>query len=270
MAQFYAEDRQRQRRRLTDQAIRSALENRWEDAVASNRQLLELDPNSVEALNRLGKAYSELGHYAEARAAYARALELDRTNTIAQKNLTRLEKVLEDVAPAESREQIDPRLFIEETGKTGHAHLIELGEPRVLAKMGAGDRVELRVAGRQLHAYNAQGEYLGEVHPRVGLRLIDMMTAGNRYIAALTHVSDQSARLFIREEFQHRSQVGRLSFPPKRELAVRPYIKGRVLDYGVEEEEDLEEAEYGTEAEGEADEAAERAESEDEEESPEL
>lgn len=269
MAQFPLEDRQRQRRRLSDQAIRLALENRWQEAVATNRQLLELEPNSVEALNRLGKAYSELGHYAEARAAYARALELDRTNTIARKNLARLEKVLEDVAPAESREQIDPRLFIEETGKTGHADLIELGESRVLAKMSAGDRVELRVEGRRLKAYNAQGEYLGQVDPRVGLRLIDLIAGGNRYIAALTHVSAQSARLFIREEYQHPSQVGRLSFPPKREVAVRPYIKGRVLEYEFEEEEELEELEYGAEAEGEVEEATELAEPE-EEESPEL
>lgn len=268
MEQVKTEELHRLRRRLSDQAIRLALENRWEEAVATNRQLLEIDPNNVEALNRLGKAYSELGHYAEARNAYARALELDRTNAIAQKNLARLEKVLEDVAPPESREQLDPRLFIEETGKTGQADLIELGDPRVLVKMNAGDRVALRAEGRHLRVYNTQGDYLGEVDPRVALRLLDLIAGGNRYIAALTHVSDHSARVFLREEYQHPSQAGRLSFPPKHEPAVRPYIKGRVAEYAPEEEEELEELEYGVE--GEAEEVGELAEEEEEEESTEL
>lgn len=268
MEQAKAEERQRSRKRLTDQAIRLALETRWEEAVATNRQLLEIDPSSVEALNRLGKAYSELGHYAEARSAYARTLEIDRTNTIAQKNLSRLEKVMEDVAPPESREQIDPRLFIEETGKTGHANLIEPGDARVLVKMSAGDRVVLRVEGRHLKAFNAQDEYLGEIDPRVGLRLIDLIGGGNQYIAAITQVGDQSARLFIREVFQHPSQVGRLSFPPRRESAVRPYIKGRVLDYDVEEDEDSDEVDYGGDTE--TDDSADARDSDDDEESSDL
>lgn len=270
MAGLQPDERQRLRQRLADLAIRLALENRWEEAVAANRQLLELEPNTVEALNRLGKAYTELGHYAEARTAYARSLELDRTNTIAQKNVARLEKVLEDVAPPETRERVDPRLFIEEPGKTGHAALIEIGEASVLAKMSAGDQVTLRAEGRQLKTYNAQGEYLGEVDPRVGLRLLDLMESGNRYIAALTQFNERGAQVFIREEYQDPRLAGRLSFPPKGESTVRPYVKGRVIDYELEDDEDLEEGEYPPETEGEPEEGPDAGDAEEEEDAREL
>ena len=49
-------------------------------------------PNEVDAYNRLGKALTELGRYAEARDAYAHAVKLDPLNGIAAKNLQRLGK----------------------------------------------------------------------------------------------------------------------------------------------------------------------------------
>src|SRR5579859_5475385 len=89
-APFQPEERARIQRQLTDQAIKLALESRWEEAVAVNRQLLGAFPRDLSTLNRLGKALSEIGQYSEARQMYTEALEIDSTNSIARKNLERL------------------------------------------------------------------------------------------------------------------------------------------------------------------------------------
>src|SRR3979411_2704437 len=93
MAAFPTEDRLRQKRTKSEQAITLAMKNRWDQAAQVNREILEMFPNEVDAYNRLGKALTELGRYGEARDAYAQAVRLDPLNGIASKNLQRLCKL---------------------------------------------------------------------------------------------------------------------------------------------------------------------------------
>src|SRR5919202_3796077 len=99
MSVFQSEDRLRLKRMRTEKAIQLAMQNRWEEAATLNREMLELFPNDVETYNRLGKAPSELGRCAEALDAYQQAHRLDPTSTIAQRNIQRLEKLVEEHAP---------------------------------------------------------------------------------------------------------------------------------------------------------------------------
>jgi tetratricopeptide (TPR) repeat protein len=245
---YQADERARIRRQRADLAIRLALQSRWEEAVAVNRDILSLYPSDVDAWNRLGKALAELGRYQESREAYAKTLDLDSTNTIARKNLARL-AVLGEVAPARAKpkQQLDPQIFIEETGKTGMTTLHRVNQ-EVLARMTAGDRVELRPEGNVLLVENTRGEYLGEVEPKLGLRLLKLMQGGNQYAAALTSLSNATGRVIIKEVYQHPSQAGRPSFPATGPEVVRPYIRESILKYGAEEEEETaEEAEGASE-----------------------
>src|SRR5260370_34268168 len=118
MAAFPTEDRLRQKRSKSEQAISLAMKNRWDEAAHVNRDILDLFPNEVDAYNRLGKALTELGRYAEARDAYSQAVKLDPLNGIASKNLQRLGKVPPDGVAGPSPLPVDPRLFFEESGKT--------------------------------------------------------------------------------------------------------------------------------------------------------
>jgi hypothetical protein len=245
---YQTEERARIRRQKADLAIRLALQSRWEEAVTVNRDIVSLYPSDVDAWNRLGKALAELGHYQESREAYTKTLELDSTNTIARKNVARL-AVLGEVAPAraEPKQQLDPQIFIEETGKTGITTLHRANQD-VLVRMTAGDRVELRAEGNVLLVENTRGEYLGEVEPRLGLRLLKLMQGGNQYAAALTSLANATGRVIIKEVFQHPSQAGRPSFPAIGTEVVRPYIRESILKHeGEEEEEPVEEAEGGGE-----------------------
>jgi len=80
-----AEEKARLKKQWTDLAIKQAGNSQWDEAVLTNKSILQLFPGEIEAYNRLGKAYSELGRYAEAREAYSQTLIYNPKNTIAKK-----------------------------------------------------------------------------------------------------------------------------------------------------------------------------------------
>ena len=241
---FAADDRTRLRRQRAEQAIQLAMQGQWEEAANVNRFIIDVFPNDVDAYNRLGKALTELGRYGEAREAYGKALGLDPHNSIAQKNLARLSSLGEVAAPrAEARTKLSPQLFISETGKTGVTALTRPAV-EVAARLTAGDEVFLRRQNSALMVENAQGEYLGEVEPKLSLRLIKLIEGGNRYAAAIATLARDNVRIIIKETYQHPSQAGKLSFPATTGEAFRPYIKeGLVRNDADEEEESFEEGE---------------------------
>jgi tetratricopeptide (TPR) repeat protein len=236
-----AEERARLKKQWTDLAIQQALASQWEEAVITNKNILNLFPNEPDAYNRLGKAYSELGQYTEARQAYSQTLKYSPNNTIAKKNLERLSQLQEEPAQVFlGAERIDPRLFIEETGKTGTTDLINIAPASVLAKVGVGDKVQLHVIGHTLLVRNSAGEDIGQVEPRLANRLINFMEGGNRYAAAILAMENGQVRLFIREVYQHPGMFGKVSFPSQGSGdTIRAYIKDSMLRYDREDEEDL-------------------------------
>jgi tetratricopeptide (TPR) repeat protein len=236
-----AEEKARLKKQWTDLAIQQALASQWEEAVITNKNILKLFPHEPDAYNRLGKAFSELGQYAEARQAYSQTLKYSPNNTIAKKNLDRLALLQEEPVQIHlGSERIDPRLFIEETGKTGTTELINIAPTSVLAKVGVGDKVQLHVSGHTLLVRNAAGEDIGQIEPRLANRLINFMEGGNRYAAAILAMENGQVRLIIREEYQHPSMFGKVSFPSQGggEM-IRAYIKDSMLRYDREEEEEL-------------------------------
>jgi tetratricopeptide (TPR) repeat protein len=236
-----AEEKARLKKQWTELAIQQALASQWEEAVITNKNILNLFPNEPDAYNRLGKAYSELGQYAEARQAYSQTLKYSPDNTIARKNLERLSQLHEEpVQISLGAERIDPRLFIEETGKTGTTELINIAPASVLAKVGVGDKVQLHVIGHTIFVRNSAGEDIGQVEPRLANRLISFMEGGNRYAAAILAMENGQVRLIIREDYQHPSMFGKVSFPSQGSGdTIRAYIKDSMLRYDREDEEDL-------------------------------
>ena len=72
---------------LTKNAVGLAREGKWLAAISANQRIIEIRPSSIDAHNRLGKAYLEAGEHANAEEAYERVLELDPNNSIAKRNL---------------------------------------------------------------------------------------------------------------------------------------------------------------------------------------
>ena len=228
------------RRAANEQAVKLAVAGRWQEAAALNRELIARFGDDAEVYNRLGKAFTELGRIREARLVYEKALKVDPTNAIAQRNLDRLKQVKDEGPAAEPAAQMNRGLFIEETGKAAVVRL-EAGRPDALGALDAGDAVDLEVKGNGVNAVTPGGVYLGMVEPRVGLRLARLMGGGNRYSAALVSTGDQP-RIIVREEYQDPSQAGKVSFPKSPINEVRAYTR---RDFLREDVEDLVEDEDG-------------------------
>lgn len=267
------QDKNRLKRNWVEQAVSLALRGRWDEAVAINDRILSLFPNDADAYNRLGKAYTELGRYADAHAAYDHTLRIDALNTIAKKNLQRLSTLtaerLPSAAPALSARMEQPgslvsltapdearalpQLFLETMGKTGHTVLVHPASIETLARFTAGTPLSLELQDNRLMATSQRGERLGEIEPRLAQRLINFLKAGNHYVAAITtlDIQNQTVKVIIRETYQDPSMAGRVSFPPKHgsESGFRAYTKESLLKLEEEEDERFpEENDFGVEA----------------------
>src|SRR3990172_3980053 len=203
---YQAEDRAKVRRQQAEAAIQLALQGRWDEAANLNKSIIGAFPTDVDAYNRLGKAMTELGRYGEAREAYQKALEIDPLNSIARKNLSRLATLGEEGAPRQATQKLSPQMFIEEMGKTGVTTLLK-PNMEIAARMTAG-----------------------------GQGLIKRRDAGNEYGAAISGLNETDVKVFIRETFQHASQLGKLSFPPTVTEPFRPYLKERLIRQDALEE----------------------------------
>ena len=253
MAYQQIEERTKLGRRLEKEAIALAIQGRWEEAVAVNKSIIEKFLTDIGTYNRLGRALTELGEFAQAKEAYSKALELAPSNVIAAKNLTRLASLSDTKATQDSEHhKVVPELFVTETGKAGVVNLCNLAPSEVLARMAIGDQVRLRVEGQRLMVENKRDEYLGEVEPEYGLRLIKLIGGGNRYAAAILSVERDGVRVIIKEEYQHPSQEGHLSFPVKATKHSLLHAKESLLRHDVigEESEAVKEVEHAEEETG--------------------
>jgi hypothetical protein len=219
------EEKIRVKRERTKQAIDLAMASKWDEAIAVNRAILADFHEDIEALNRLGKALSETGKLGEARECFNKVLALSPGNGIAKKNLERLGLVKQSKALAKTQQpRVPPSFFIEETGKTGVTTLMDKAAPSVLAQISAGEQVQLERDGNRLMVKNANGEYLGTVDPKIGLRLVNMMKGGNRYSGAIAGIMGQEIKVFVKETYQHPNLRGKPSFTPKGIEEIRPFM----------------------------------------------
>jgi tetratricopeptide (TPR) repeat protein len=212
------DDKQRARRRLQNQAVDLAAKNRWEEATAINRHLLELGEDA-DTHNRLGKAYFELGKLEDARDAYRNALRLIPNNPIARKNLERIDDLISRGATAgpsrAGRELVDLRLFITEIGKTALTTLIDASRRTGNSAVVTGEKVVLVVNGRHINVIDAEQNLVGRLEPKLAQRMIELIAGGNRYAAAIAQTSGGHTRILVREVFQDPSMRDRVSFPGK-------------------------------------------------------
>jgi hypothetical protein len=228
----------RLKQQRSKEAVDLAMQARWQEAVDVNKEIIELFPQDVDTYNRLGRAFLELGQYTQARQSYGRAAELDPYNAIANRNLRRLSDLKESGDITVDTETVDPRHFLEEIGKAGVVTLIDLAPKEDRAMVVAGDKVSLKVEGSSLLVMSSRGEYVGKVEPRYTQRLVRLILGGNQYTASVVRSTKEMMTVIIRETFQHPSQAGKMSFPPRGMEEFRSYGSDRLLKLESEDEEE--------------------------------
>ena len=228
-------------RAFADQAVQAALEADWARAVDLNSRTLEANPEDLEARNRLGRALLETGKLDEAKAAYADVLKAEPNNPIALRNVARLATLIEHKTKTNmTKSKTQPRLFIEDMGKTGILRLINPAPPHIVAKYSPGAEAELRERDGLIAVHARDGELLGFLEPKVGRRLLDLLKTGNEYVVAVVSNDQQNPRVAIRETLQSAENAQRISFPGHHrpaETKERAYIKGNFFRFGSEDEE---------------------------------
>lgn len=242
MAEFA--ERIKPRAQYVDEAIELALANRWAEAVQVNRGIMDRFGPDEETLNRLGKAYTELGQLNDATDAYKGTLKMNPVNPIAVKNLAKLQAMRGGQPVPTSKAKVDVDAFIEETGKTSLTALHVHAEGDPCSKVAGGDPVKLIVAGDTMNVETARGIYLGHLDHALGRRLIKFLEGGNKYSGAVATCDGGAVKIIVRETYQDPKFFGRPSFPIKRGRdEFRPYAKESLLTRNVDVEETEEDGE---------------------------
>jgi tetratricopeptide (TPR) repeat protein len=224
--------KQMTRRQLGEEARKAAFEGKWEDAVTLNLQIIDQFEKDADAFNRLGRAYVSLGSLDDAKDAYSKALRADPANLIARRNLQKLE-ILRGQGGKSSAKVTRPgpmprtSAFLEEVGRTWVDELVNPGELTTLADISSGEQLHLSPDGDRLLVRRATGEVLGEIEPKTGRRVLDLMAAGNRYEIFALGLSGQTLRFILREIHRDPSIATTVSFP--RQITSRAYLRDRDL-----------------------------------------
>src|SRR5881296_2679976 len=229
-------------RALADQAVAAALESDWTRASDLNAKILEAAPDDIEARNRMGRALLEQGKLEEAKASFAEVLKAEPYNSIAIRGSQRIGQLLEHhTKPTVTTSRTQPRLFIEDMGKTGILRMINPAPPHILARYSAGAECQLKEQEGLVALHASDGELLGFLEPKVGRRLLDLIRTGNQYVAAIVSNDQANARVAIREVFQSAENASRISFPGHHrpaETKERAYIKGNFFRFGRDEDDE--------------------------------
>ena len=180
-----------------DDAIAAALAQNWEEAVKLNRAILQIDPTSVDTLNRLGFAYLQLGKTKEAKETYSKVLGIDQYNQIAQKNLVKLNS--KSHQPGLNGGMVSPLMFLEEPGKTKIASCINLAPSSLIEGLRCGQEVRLKVKKHCIEIRSDDNVYLGALPDDVSFKMSKYMTGGNEYKAIIRSIGKNLLTIFIRE-----------------------------------------------------------------------
>lgn len=196
-------------------SVEFATESSWIDAVATNQLIIEDCPWDIEAFNRLGKAFTELGKNKDATDAFECALVISPNSIIAKKNLSRLEKVPRSKGSPTLKTNTGTSTYIEERGKTGVTKLVDIPPNSDLSNLIVGHSVDIVPSGRGIRVKDQSGSDIGSVEPKLGARLHRLIKGGNRYDASITSVLDDGASVIIRETHRDPSQANIPSFTAK-------------------------------------------------------
>lgn len=181
---------------FTNRSIQAAGTGNWEDAKKINEQILEIEPNNIGALNRLGYALIQLGNPRLAKQSYEKVLTFERFNPIALKYLQLLKSKITPhlVSPT------NPGDFIEEPGKTRSTGLQKLADPAILQSIPTATKCNLVVKNHRVNVMvAASNTYLGCLPDDLAFRLQKMIVVGNQYTVYVQSTTKKSCQVFLKE-----------------------------------------------------------------------
>ena len=179
------------------QAIKAALTGDWEKARDLNSSIVKDEPDNTDALNRLARAYAELGNLDKARQTAQKSLDLDPFNQIAKNALEKWKDL--KVSSKQTKKASSAQVFLEEPGRTKIVKLMNIGSPDVLAQLDAGDEVTLNTHGHLVSVCTDEGTYVGKLSDVLSSHLKNLISHGNEYASYIKSSNSKEVKIIIRE-----------------------------------------------------------------------
>jgi hypothetical protein len=233
---------------LSDIAIQAALTHNWEQAITTNKMILEESEDDISALSRLAFAYIQIGKIKEAKRIYHKILALDRYNTIAHKNLEKINSLPKQfkVNPNGCKTNgLSPNLFLEEPGRTKTIILTNIAPSSIVSKLSIGDTVTLYPKKHSIEVRDSRKTYLGALPDDVSFRLLRLIKAGNGYHVCIKNVTKNSISVFVKETKRGKKFASQPSFITLSEhpTTTRKSTKHKTVDDLADEEKENHEEE---------------------------
>jgi len=182
---------------LKNQAIQTALQGNWQEAISMNKSLIAENPDDVDALNRLALAYTITGKIKEAKSTYQRVIRIDPLNPIALRNLKKIKDKKFSLTVKTSNSCINNE-FLEEPGKTKVVELVNIAQPKIVESLRTGQSLELSI--KRLKIFASEGvQYIGVLPDDISRRLIKFMKNGCKYEAYVKSSTQHKVTIFIKE-----------------------------------------------------------------------
>lgn len=201
---------------LHHQAIEAALCSRWNVALKLNKQIIKVDPQNIDALNRLAKANFELGKINLARKYYTQVLRFDSYNPIASKNLKIIKAFrkngLQHHISADGLVKMSSSLFLQEPGKSKIVSLLKVAEPQKLSQLYPCMPVNMVIKNHRITVVDQTGIYLGILPDDLSHQMVRFIRGGNRYEAFIKSVRVNSLSVLIRETYRSKRFKNQPSF----------------------------------------------------------
>lgn len=182
---------------LAQKAISLALSGNWEEATEVNLQILKDSPDDVDALNRLARAYAELGKLPLAKETAKKVVTLDPLNPIALKCLEKWKTITSMQKSTSPTISVDS--FLEESGKTKLIPLLNPGDSKVCGALDPGEEVKLSTHAHSVSIITKDGKYLGKLPDDISARLRNLIKTGYKYQVLIKSIEGKDVTVFIRE-----------------------------------------------------------------------
>jgi len=218
---------------LPRQAIEAALSHNWTLAAKLNLRILRDSSKDIDSLNRLARAYFELGFKTKAQKTYQKVMRLDKFNSIALKNLALVKFA---TVPRHTHQNLPANSipnFLEEPGKTKNVILTRLGNPKIISRMRAGDPVTISAREHCVSISSLSSEYLGRLPDDLASRMRSFIKGGNVYQAWIKSVDSQGGKqtlkIFLREVSKSPKFKNTPSFPSTEKLTYAAFTPPELI-----------------------------------------
>ena len=200
---------------LIQLAIDAALDSRWEEALKLNRQIIKVDPQNLDALNRQARVHMEMGKFNLAKKYYSEALKIDPYNPIAIKNLKIIKSFKGNGDSGlihNGISKLSASLFLQEPGKTKIVNLLKVAEPQKLSKAFCGMKVNMIIKNRKITITDEFDNYLGVMPDDINYHLLKLLKGGNKYDLFIKAIKVNGLAVLIKETYRSKKFKNQPSF----------------------------------------------------------